>query len=137
MAAQTAARDPKRKDGVIVAYPLAAAGQVYKGGLVSIRVADGYLYPARSGTATDLFVGIASETKAGDGTDGSVKCKVEKTGSFVFVSSGLAQTDVGTAVYASDDQTVTKTSTNNQLVGYIEEFISATLVRVRINLAAK
>lgn len=135
MAAATAARDAQKKDGLIVSYKLPASGTVYKGTLVSARVADGYVYPARSGTATDIFLGVARETKSGDGTAGSARAQVEKSGSFVFAASGMAQTDIGAAVYASDDSTVTKTSTSNQLVGYIEEVLSATSVRVRIDRA--
>lgn len=139
MAAATEARDPQRKDGSVVSYKLPASTStyVYKGTLVSARVADGYAYASRSGTATDLFLGVAMETKAGDGTAGSARVQVEKTGSFLFNCSGFAQTDLGVAVYASDDNTVTKTSTNNQLVGYVAEVISATLVRVRIDRAVQ
>ena len=138
MAAQTAARDPKRKDGLIVGYkmPASAGVMIYNGAMVNVYVADGYAYPGRYGTVTDKFVGVATETKTGTGTAGEAIVKVQKTGTFTFAASGMAQTDVGKAVYVSDDQTVTLTSTSAQLCGYIEEFISATLVRVRIDLAA-
>lgn len=138
MAAATAARDGKRKEGDIVSYKMPASTSVtiYKGTMVSVRVADGYAYPGRNGTGTDKFVGVATETKSGDGTAGSARVKVEKTGSYIFVASGMAQTDVGKAVYISDDQTVTLTSTDAQLCGYIEEYLSATSVRVRIDNAA-
>jgi hypothetical protein len=137
MAAATSDRDAMRKPGEIVAYAMPASATIYKGTLVSARVADGYAYPARSGTATDTFLGVSVEKKAGDGTAGSAKVRVWKVGSYVFVTSGMAQTDVGAAVYASDDQTVTKTATDNQLVGYIEEVLSATSVRVRIDRATQ
>lgn len=138
MSAAAAARDAKRKDGLIVSYkmPASTSSTIYKGTMVSVRVADGYAYAGRNGTATDKFVGVATETKSGDGTAGSARVKVQKTGSFIFVASGMAQTDVGKAVYISDDQTVTLTSTDAQLCGYIEEYLSATSVRVRIDLAA-
>lgn len=133
--AASAARVADRKDGVKVSYTLPASGTIYKETLVSARVADGYAYPSRSGTPTDIFLGVAIDTVSGDGTPGSARCRVWKSGTFLFVASGMAQTDIGAAVYASDDSTVTKTSTNNQLVGYIVEVISATSVRVRIDRA--
>ena len=135
--AATAARDGQHKASDLVSYKLPASGTIYKDTLVSARIADGYAYPSRNGTATDIFLGVAFETKAGDGTAGSARVKVQKTGSFVFALSGAAQTDVGLPVYASDDQTLTKTSTNAQLVGYIQELVGTDLVRVRIDAAVK
>lgn len=133
--AASAYRDAKRKESDVVSYKLPASVSIYHGTLVSTRVADGYLYPARSGTATDLFQGVAFEGAIGDGTAGSARCRVRKKGTFTFACSGMAQTDIGVAVYASDDSTVTKTSTNNQKVGTIAEVLSATEVRVLIDLA--
>ncbi len=128
--AATAARDSQYKSGDIVSVPVGAA-KIYKGTLVSVRVADGYAYPARSGTATDIFMGEAVETVDNSaGSGGEKNIKVRRRGSIVVVCSGFAQTDLGAIVYASDDQTVTKTSTNNQKVGKVSEFISATSVRI-------
>lgn len=138
MAAATAARDSQRKAGDIVSYKMPASTSVtiYKGTMVNVYVADGYAYPGRNGTSTDKFVGVATETVSGNGTAGSARVKVFKTGTFLFAASGMAQTDVGKAAYISDDQTITLTSTSAQLCGYIEEVLSATLVRVRITPAA-
>ena len=133
MGAAAADRDAQRKDSDVVSYRLPASGTIYKGTLVSIRVADGYAYPSRNGTATDYFVGVAMEKKAGDGTAGSARIKVQKVGTYVFTLSSAAQTDVGKAVYAAYDNEVTLTSTNAQLVGYIEELVGTDLVRVRID----
>lgn len=138
MAATTVPRDAQRKEGDIVSYRLPASTSVtiYRGAMVNVYVADGYAYPGRNGTATDKFVGVAAETVSGNGTAGSARVDVLKSGSFIFAATGMAQTDVGKAVYVLDDQTVTLTSTSAQLCGYIEEFLSATSVRVRINIAA-
>lgn len=135
MSAATANRSANRKDSDLQAYQMNNAVQIYKHTLVSCRVADGYAYPARSGTATDLFLGVSSESKLSGATAGADKVKVHKNGVFDLIASGMAQNNLGAAVYASDDQTVTLTSTNNQLVGYIQEVKSATLVAVRIDRA--
>jgi hypothetical protein len=137
MSAATADRDADRKESDLVSYFLPAAGTVYKGTLVSARVADGYAYPSRSGIATDSFLGVSMEKGVGNGLAGGARFKVFKTGTYIFACSGFAQTDQGVKVYASDDSTVTKTSTNNQFVGYVAEVLSATLVRVRIDLAVQ
>lgn len=133
MSALAAARDAQRKDSDLISYKQPATSQIWKGGAVSVRVADGYAYPARNGTATDIFVGVAYESSLSGSVAGATRCRVQTTGIYTFAGSGFAQTDVGAAVYASDDQTVTKTSTNAQQVGVIVEFISATLVRVKID----
>lgn len=135
MAAATAKRSAERKLSDLVAYKVPAAGTVFGGTLVSVRIADGFLYPSRSGTASDIFVGVARDTSKGNGVAGGINCRVEKSGTFLFTLTGAAQTDIGVAVYASDDSTVTKTSTNNQLVGYVEELVATDTVRVRIDRA--
>lgn len=130
--AATAARDAKRKPGEIANYKLPASGTIYKGTLVNVYVADGYAYAGRNGTATDKFVGVATETKSGNGVAGDATINVWKSGEFEFTLASAAQTDVGKPVYVSDDQTLTLTSTNAQLVGYIVELTGTNLVRVRI-----
>jgi ribosomal protein L36 len=130
MAASTAARDSQFKDGILQNVPVGVA-KINKGTLVSVQIADGSAYPARSGTATDIFMGEALETVDNSaGAAGAKSILVRRKGSIVVICSGFAQTDLGAIVYAADDQTVTKTSTNNQKVGKVTEFISATSVRI-------
>ena len=136
MAAATAPRDAQRKESDDVSFPMGAV-KIWKGTLVSVR-ADGYLYPARSGTATDVFKGVAEETiDNSGGAAGAKECRVRKTGSFVFAKTAAVIADVGIAFYASDDQTLTATAANNQLVGYAENLISSSLLRIRIDNAVK
>ena len=138
MSVAAVAREAQKKDGERQ-FHLQGAVKIYKGTLVNARVADGYGYPARSGTSTDTFLGVAFETVDNSaGVAGATGLQVNKTGSYTFVAAFAAvQTDIGAAVYASDDSTVTKTSTNNQLVGYIREIINSALVRVASDQAAR
>lgn len=137
MAALTAAYDPQDKEGVLVAYPVGAATIIYKGALVSVR-SDGYAYPARSGTATDQFVGVAYETVDNSGgAAGAKSVRVLKRGTFVYNGTGFTQASVGAPFYAADDNTLTTTATNNQLVGYGVEYISSTKLRIRIDNAVR
>ncbi len=137
MAASTGPREAQKKPGFLQSYALGIC-RINKGTMVSIRT-DGYLYPARSGTASDSFVGVAYETVDNStGAAGAAICRVEKSGSFVFgASSAATQADIGQAYYAADDQTVTIANTGNQLIGYAVEIIDSSDVRIRIDRAVQ
>lgn len=100
---------------------------VYKGAVLNCDVddTDGYFGPKdMNAAAGDVFGGIAAEKVAvtsSDTADGSKLCTVYRDGVWGFAKGQLAITDIGAAVYASDDNTLTTTSTNNQWVGYIED----------------
>lgn len=132
----TAEYDPITKMGEVVSYPMGAATTIYKGALVSVR-STGFAHPARSGTASDVFVGVAVETVANPGAAGERRIRVLKRGTFVYTGTGFSQASVGLAFYAADDNILTTTATNNQLVGYCVEFISSTLIRIRIDGAVR
>ena len=85
-----------------------------------------------------VFAGVAyEEIDDSAGSAGDVSRRVEKEGAFLMTSYGLAQSDLGSAVYASDDDTMSTTqASNEQLVGYIVEFVSSTQARVKIDSAA-
>lgn len=118
---------------------------VYHGSVVVCDVSDtdGYfracpLSSSVNSAAGDVFGGIAQENIAvgtGDTADGSKKVTVSVNGEWGFAKGSLAQTDVGAPAYASDDDTITTTSTNNYWVGYITE-VDATYVWVDISRAA-
>lgn len=121
------------------------AHTVYHGSPVVSDVSDtdGYFraVPLTSGTnmaSGDVFGGIAVEKQSvtsADTADGSVEATVAVNGEWGFAKGSLAQTDVGAAAYASDDDTITTTSTNNLWVGYITE-VDGTYVWVDISRAA-
>lgn len=137
MPALTSAYDPQDKPGELVSYQVGANTVLYKGALVSVR-SDGYAYPSRSGTSSDAFVGVVFETVDNrGGTAGAKSVRVCKRGTYVYNGSGFTQASVGQAMYAADDNTLTTTSTNNQLVGYVVEVLSATRARVRIDNAVR
>lgn len=144
MAALTANYDAGRKDGDLVSYKVKGSTKIYQNALVSVD-ATGYLIPARSGTATDQFVGVAREPVDNSaGADGAKSCRVEKGGTYVYNKASASMADVGDPMYASDDNTVTATSTNNQLVGYVvgpmtfpDDAASTTQVRIRIDRAVQ
>jgi len=134
MTATATAREAQRKDGQLIAYPMAAV-KIPKGALVNINSA-GYAVNATD-TAGETFAGVAYETvDNSSGNAGDKSIRVETTGTFVFFDGGGngAQTDVGVQFKIVDNQTVTDAATTNNLVaGVAVESISATKVRIRID----
>lgn len=134
MTATTTAREAKRRDGRLIAYP-AANVKIPKGALVNISAA-GYAVNATDASG-ETFAGVAYETIDNSaGSAGDLSIRVETTGTFVFVDGGGngAQTDVGVAFNIVDNQTVTDASTTNNLkAGVAVESIGANTVRIRID----
>jgi len=134
MTATTTAREARRKDGQVIAYPMATV-KIPKGALVNIN-ANGYATNSTD-AASETFAGVAYETVDNSaGNAGDLSIRVETTGTFVFVDGGGngAQTDVGIEFKISDNQTVTDAATTNNIkAGIAVESVSATSVRIRID----
>ena len=134
MTATTTAREAKRKDGQLIAYPMAAV-KIPKGALVNIN-SDGYATNATDASG-ETFAGVAYETVDNSaGSAGDLEIRIQTTGTFVFADGGGngAQTDVGLEFHVVDNQTVTDASTTNDLVaGVAAESIDANNVRIRID----
>jgi len=132
MAALTQDRDTQQREGIDFEYPVAANAKIYAGSIVN-RNSSGYAKPG-SDTASEVFLGIAQEQvdNAG-GANGAKSVVVRRKGVFELAASGMAITDIGAAVYVSDDQTVAKTTTNSVACGKIAGFRSATSVWVDID----
>jgi len=135
MAALTERKQVEEKDGVKLDLAM-AVDEIFAGALLK-KNAAGFLAPAAV-EAGAVFAGVAYEDcDNSSGSAGDIACKVIRKGLFLLEGTGFAQTDVGVPVYASDDQTITKTyAADLQRVGVIDEFISATQVWVSIDVAA-
>ena len=90
---------------------------------------------ARGLFAADKFVGIAYEEVVNAGTDGAKAVRLRTIGDFEHALASVAQTNVGAAVYASDDGTLTLTASGNSFVGIIIDVPAANTVIVRIDPA--
>jgi hypothetical protein len=100
--------------------------------LLSIR-SSGYVGPLAAG---EQFAGVAYEAVDATGAaKGAKKVRAYQRGSFEHALSGAAITDIGDAVYASADDTITKTSTSNTFIGKITGFPAAGKVIVDIDMA--
>lgn len=131
MAALTVNKEVSQKPGDIQAHKMAAV-EIFRGALVKLNAA-GFLAPCAA-EAGAVFAGIAVEDYDNSGgAAGDEEIRVLKEGQFLLEGAGFAQTDVGQPVFASDDQTITKTYASNlQEVGVISEYVSATQVWVKI-----
>lgn len=102
------------------------AHTVYKGAVVVCDVSDtdGYFSAAQSGgkETGDIFGGIAMERQVigqNDLADGVKVLKVAIDGEWAFDKGSLTLADIGASIYASDDNTITTTATNNFLIGHL------------------
>ncbi|MGB2985845.1 MAG: capsid cement protein [Phycisphaerae bacterium] len=108
---------------------VAADTHIYKGALIGL--ASGYARPL---TAGDLFVGIAYEEM--DNTGGSAgdkSVRIYTLGDFGHALSGAAVTNIGDAVYASADDTLTFTSTSNSYVGHAVDVPASGQIILRLD----
>ena len=116
------------------------AEEVYIGSILisDVSANDGYVRALPSGTAAsgDIFAGVSLEriSIASGDSDGDKVVSSARDGAWGFAVGSLAITDIGAAAYASDDDVITTTSTNNQWVGYIVD-VDATYVFVDISKA--
>lgn len=108
---------------------------IYHGTLVNRATSTGLIEPATD-AASKTFAGIAyTHVTANGGTDNPTVDLVQ-SGDFLMTFGGTAtEASCGTAVYVVDDSTVdlVGVTTNDIKVGTIVEFVSATVVRVRID----
>ena len=131
MTALSAARETPRMDGDLVSIGVAAAGVIYKGGLVN--ASSGYLV-AGANTAGHKFAGVAYENASGNGTNGGVAARVWRHGLHLFSVASAAVTDVGKRCFISDDATITYTP-GNVYCGQVAKYESSTSVWVDIEPA--
>lgn len=136
MTALTADRETTFDLDEIRSYPVSAAEIIYLGALVCTNAAGDAI--AASDTAGLLFRGVATEhVDNSAGAAGALRVKVRKNGAHQFVAAGLAATNEGDKVFATDDQLVALSTTNDIMVGRLTQFVSATVAMVDISPATK
>lgn len=118
-----------------VAGRIAASKTIYAGTLAFI--ASGYVTDVINSGANPFFGVPVDKYDNANGANGDITGEFRSKGQFVFAGqSGFAQSDVQKKVYASDNYTLTTTSSSNSYVGTIVEFISATEIKVEIDCQA-
>jgi len=117
-------------DQEIRRYPVAAGAHVYKGGLVGLN-ATGYARPLVAG---DTCVGLAyEEADNSAGVDGERHVRVYTIGDFLVDLTGATRADVGKAVYATDDETLTFDLTSASFVGVCVDVPSSGQIILRLD----
>lgn len=115
------------RDGKRVSIGVAAAKTIYAGTLV---------YLDAGGDATDVivdantvFAGVAvEEADNSSGADGDITVEVYTDGDFEWTIGGtLADSDIGTAIYGTDNFACNQTSTGQPALGKLVDVISETV----------
>lgn len=115
MTAVTAGIETPMRPGDIVAQPVAATTKIYKGTFV--QLSSGYA-TSMTKAASLIFCGVAMEdVDNSTGANGDLFVRCYRNGIHEFTLGSAAITDAGAAVYALDNATVTKTSTDATQVG--------------------
>ena len=129
--ALTANREVDRYvDQELRSYPIKGSTHVYKGSLVGLD-ANGYARPL---TAGDQAVGLAYEEANNTSVnDGAEDLRVFTQGDFVHALQGAQRSNIGDAVYASDEETLTFTVTGNSLVGVCVDRPATDQIILRLN----
>lgn len=132
MAAATDAYECYYRQGDEKDYLMDVSVKIYKGTMVFIKNTTGYAVPNPS-AGDYFFAGIAKHTvDNSSGSAAATEIKVKKVGIGRYYLSGAAITDIGVAVYSSDNTTVTKTSGGHTRIGTIVGFPEAGMVDVII-----
>ena len=133
MAALTEARQTKSRSlGKRVSYLMKASTTIYAGGFVMID-SNGLATPATAEASNQGCVGVAAETVTSTASGGE-RIAVQE-GIFLIGGASLAQSDVGSKAYASDDQTCSTTQgTNEPACGVVVEFVDASNGWVEVSL---
>lgn len=132
MTALTADKKPVSREGDQFSDSVLAATKIFGGGLVCLDAA-GF---ARPGADTVGFKirGVAQDqvdNLAGANGDKSV---TSRKGVYLFDSTGLTIADIGSNMFISDDQTVVKTATvNNIVAGVLVGIESSTKAWIKIS----
>jgi len=115
-----------KMNGTTKAYLMEASATIYAGSLVMID-SDGEAVAAAAEASNKNVAGVAQETKTA-GASGSYWIKVSDNVICKFAGDTLGQDDVGSTVYADDDQTVDETQTTNAPVaGVMVQYDSASV----------
>ena len=113
-------------------YPVVATDIIYEGAAVGLDGSG----DARPLNAGDKFVGFALyKADNSTGTAGAIKVEVKVSGQIQLDVANAAATDVGKAVYASDDNTFVLTASTNSKIGTVKRYVSSGVAVVAFDAA--
>lgn len=116
----------KHELGGYIDYDVLTLMTIYEGSMIGEDAATGYV---RALVAGDPFLGHAIEAVDNSaGASGAERVRVlagEGTYKLQVTLTGIAITNLGEAVYASDDGTITLTAGGNSYLGFVSRYVSA------------
>lgn len=116
-------------------YPVIASDIIYQGAAVGEN-GSGYARPLQAG---DAFLGFAEakvDNSAGAAGDKNVNVKARGRVELTVAGATAITANDRPAVYASDDNTFTLTSTSNSLIGYVSRWVSSGVCVVEFDALA-
>lgn len=136
MSALTENRETNRRDGKLLACPVAASTTIYKGGFVCNNT-SGYAVAAAATLGFKLLGVSYEKINNASGSNGDKDIRVHRDGIFEFnCLETVAVTDIKKPVWISDDNTVTKVP-GKVFAGVIVERVSSTKCFVDISPALR
>lgn len=118
-------------------FPVLAAKHLYQGTLAFLNrtsgSGEGYLTDVINSGGNNFAGIVKSEVDNSAGSSGDLKASVYRTGRYLLTGSGFGQHHVGEKIYASDNYTVTASSSSNTLIGVCVGYVSATKIWVEID----
>ena len=120
-----------QEEGLHNHWPVAAGATIYAGAAVG-QTPGGHARPLVAG---DKFLGFAREKAVNaTGAAGDVKVWLSNAGKFLCnIPGGIALTDYGAPIYATDDNTFTKTAAGASFVGKLVRYENSTTGVVNIS----
>lgn len=121
----------KRQDGCKGSAPVEESTHLYQGTLAFFNSA-GYLDDDVASGANPFAGMMIAEADNSSGADGAINGEFWTDGDFPMVGSGFTQATVGLDIYATDNFTVTTSSSGASFVGRCVGYVSSTVIIVQI-----
>lgn len=117
-------------DQELRSYPVVGSSHIYKGAFVTLD-GDGYAEPLSAG---NRIAGLAyEEADNSSGSDGDIRVRVFTLGDFGHTLTGATVADVGRAVFAGADDTLTFAPGGNTFVGYVKDWVTTNEIILRLD----
>lgn len=121
----------------LVHHPVAALTHLYQNTIAFFErtsgATEGYITDDDDDGANNFAGIVREEVDNSSGDAGDLEVELYTEGDVVLQGSGFGHQDEGELAYASDNFTVTASSSNTTKIGRFRNFISTTKMRVQID----
>lgn len=109
--------------GNVNEFPVVAADIIYEGAATGLVTGTGHARPL---TSADKFVGFCEkQADNSTGAAAAINVRTIKKGAVKLAVTGAVITDVGAAVYASDDNAFSFVGTSGVFIGFVRRWVSS------------